>query len=66
MNTFNMETYIQSRVLKKTLERISFDRRRNLIEGNDFEGEVEEAKMMLTMTEEGKPEVTQESKSGKP
>mgnify|MGYP006870827258 FL=1 len=61
----NVEAYIQSRVLKKTLESISFDRRRNLIEGNDLEGEVEEAVMRLTMTEEGKPEpeVTQETKS---
>ena len=52
--------YIQSRVLKKTLNSISFYRRRNLIEGNDLEGEVEEAVMRLTMTEEGRPEVTQE------
>ena len=61
----NVEAYIQSRGLKKTLESILFDPRCNHIEGNDLEGEVEEEVMRLTMTEEGKPEpeVTQETKS---
>jgi len=49
----NVEAYIQSRVLKKTLESISFDRRRNLVEGNDFEEEVEEAVKRLSIAETG-------------
>jgi hypothetical protein len=47
----NVEAYIQSRVLKKTLESIPFDRRRNLVKGNDIEGEAEEAMKRLTVTE---------------
>jgi hypothetical protein len=53
----NVEAYIQSRVLKKTLESISFDRRRNLVEGNDLEEEVEEAVKRLTSTEAGSPDL---------
>ena len=58
----NVEAYIQSRVLKKTLESISFDRRRNLVEGNDLEGEVEESMSRLRSTLAGPPEphMTQE------
>ena len=39
----NVEAYIQSRLLKKTIESISFDRRRNLVEWSVFEEEVEDA-----------------------
>ena len=53
----NVEAYIQSRVLKKTLESISFDRRRNLVEGNDLEGEVEDAVRRLSMIETAGPEI---------
>ena len=53
--TPNVEAYIQSRVLKKTLESVSFDRRRNMIEGNELEEEVEEAVKRLNIAEAGPP-----------
>ena len=55
--TPNVEAYIQSRVLKKTLESVSFDRRRNMIEGNELEEEVEEAVKRLSIAEAGPPEL---------
>ena len=45
------EAYIQSRVLKKTLDSISFDRRRNLGEGEDCGGSIEEAIERLKVTD---------------
>ena len=54
--TLNIEAYIQSRVLKKTLESISFDRRRNLVEWSGFEEEVETAMRRLSIAHAGQPE----------
>lgn len=54
--SLNIEAYIQSRVLKKTLESISFDRRRNLVEWSGFEEEVEDAMRRLSIADAGPPE----------
>ena len=43
-------------MLKKTLESISFDRRRNLVEWSGFEEEVEDAMRRLSIAEAGPPE----------
>lgn len=56
--TLNVEAYIQSRVLKKTLESVSFDRRRNMIEGNELEEDVEEAVKRLNVANAGPPNLS--------
>lgn len=41
--TLNIEAYIQSRVLKKTLESVSFEHRRGILDGAEVEDKVEKA-----------------------
>ncbi|KAK1349532.1 hypothetical protein LUQ84_001189 [Hamiltosporidium tvaerminnensis] len=48
----NLEAYIQSIVLKKTIETISFDRRRGLLSGLNAEESWERASMSVIMRSE--------------
>ncbi|TBU05887.1 hypothetical protein CWI36_0558p0010, partial [Hamiltosporidium magnivora] len=48
----NVEAYIQSIVLKKTIETISFDRRRGLLSGLNAEESWERASMSVIMRSE--------------
>ncbi|KAK1349053.1 hypothetical protein LUQ84_001734 [Hamiltosporidium tvaerminnensis] len=54
----NVETYIQSIVLKKTVETISFDRRRGLESGLNAEESWERASMGVIMRAEMHEELT--------